>query len=219
MKVLLLTDSVALPRKHKNGEVQWQDIYFSKLQQHFNEHEFILVGMGGATIQQLRAALNYYVLVKPDLIILQSGIVDCAPRALGQLELEVIKKLHLFRLIKPMTQFLRKHRNIAYSSPKIFEQTLVKIKNTFPGKPLIGIGILPGCEDYDKITPGISKRINLYNSIIEKHTEYINNNDFPREGIIQDFHHINEVGHKVIFEKLKPLVQKFLNVQKLTADV
>lgn len=218
MKVLLLTDSVALPRKHKEGEVQWEEIYYSQLQRRFPEHNFILVGIGGATITQLQAALNYYVLVKPDLIILQSGIVDCAPRALGQLEQELIKKMHLFRFVKPMTKFLRKHRNISYSSPKIFEAALLKIKNAFAGKTLIGIGILPGCDAYDKIVPGITERIKLYNNIIAKHTVYIDNSDFPGEGIIQDFHHMNEVGHRLIFEKLEPLVRDFLNAEKVTVD-
>ena len=209
MKVLLLTDSVSLPRKHSDGEVLWEDIYFSKLQKYFPEIEFILVGMGGATIIQLHLSLNYYTQVKPDVVILQSGIVDCAPRALGLLEQQIIMKMHLFRLVHPFTRFLRKWRNVSYTNPATFEATLIKIKNTFSGKPLIGIGILPGCEAYDIKVTKVSEKIIAYNSILAKHTIYLDNNDFPREGIISDFHHMNKIGHELIYKKLLPLIHKF----------
>jgi hypothetical protein len=211
VKVLLLTDSVSLPRRHSKGEVLWEEIYFCKLQQRFPGIEFVLVGMGGATITQLQLALNYYTLVKPDLVILQSGIVDCAPRALGQLEQQLIIKLKMFRLVRPFTTFLRKHRNIAYTSPRLFEETLLKIKNIFSGKPLVGIGILPGSKEYDAKVPGVSRRIDAYNKIIQKHTIYIDNSNFPPEGIINDFHHMSSTGHEVIFKKLEPLIENFYN--------
>lgn len=209
MKVLLLTDSLSLPRKYEGGVVLWEGTYFSQLKKKFPDVEFVLLAMGGITITQIQLALNYYTQVNPDMVILQSGIVDCAPRALGQLEQQIIMKLHLFRLVHPLTKFLRKFRNINYTSPKIFEETLLKIKNTFPGKPFIGIGILPGCEAYDVKVPRVSQKITAYNSIIAKHTIYVDNTDFPREGIISDFHHMNEIGHSTIFQKLVPLVEKY----------
>lgn len=213
VKILLLTDSVSLPRKHSKGEVLWDEIYFRQLQQRFPQIEFVLVGMGGATITQLQLALNYYTLVKPDMVILQSGIVDCAPRALSQFEQQLIIKLKMFRLVKPFTTFFRKHRNIAYTSPRVFEGTLLKIKSVFAGKPLVGIGILPGSKAYDAKVPGVSKRINTYNNIIQQHTIYIDNTDFPAEGIINDHHHMSTQGHAVIFKKLEPLIDNFYRQQ------
>lgn len=211
MVVLLITDSVSLPRKYDGGEVLWDEIYFSKLEKAFPQCKFVLMAIGGATITQLQISLKYYMQVKPDLVILQAGIVDCAPRALGQLEQEVIKKMHLFRLVKPMTKLLRKYRRISYTKPKLFEQTLIKIKNIFAGKPLIAIGILPGCDEYDKLVPGISKKIELYNGILAKHSIFIDNKNFQRQGIIQDFHHINKLGHLEIFNKLQQEIKKLMN--------
>ncbi|MEO7487472.1 MAG: SGNH/GDSL hydrolase family protein [Ferruginibacter sp.] len=209
MKVLLLTDSVSLPRKYEGGTVLWEDIYCSRLKKKFPDVEFVLLAMGGSTITEIELALNYYTQVNPDMIILQSGIVDCAPRALGQLEQQIIMKLHLFRLVHPLTKFMRKYRNISYTNPKIFEKTLLKIKNTFPEKPFISIGILPGCEAYNIKVPGVSEKIIEYNNILAKQTIFIDNTDFPREGIISDFHHMNEIGHHVIFKKLLPLIEKY----------
>ncbi len=211
MKVLLITDSLSLPRRYEGGTVLWEDIYFNKLRKQFPGAEFILMAMGGATIEQLYLSLNYYKETNPDVVILQSGIVDCAPRALGQLEQQIVIKLRIFRLVHPFTKFLRKHRNLTYTKPKQFEATLLKIKNSFPGKPFISIGILPGCEAYDKKVPGISKKIELYNSILSKHSLYIDNSNFSRDGIIGDHHHMNEKGHQQIFDKLLPLIEQYRN--------
>lgn len=211
MKVLLLTDSLSLPRSYENGTVLWEDIYFNKLRHHFFDIEFILVAMGGATITQLHLTLNYYKETKPDIVILQSGIVDCAPRALGQLEQQIVIKLRMFRLVHPFIKGLRKIRNITYTKPKEYEETLLKIKNSFPGKPFISIGILPGCEAYDKKVPGVSKRIEQYNAILKQHSIFIDNRNFPRDGIINDFHHLNEKGHQEIFDRIFPLIIQYRN--------
>jgi len=211
VKVLLLTDSLSLPRRYENGTVLWEDIYYNKLRKHFPDIEFILVAMGGATITQLFLSLNYYKETKPDLIILQSGIVDCAPRALSQLEQQIVIKLRMFRLVHPFTKFFRKSRNLTYTKPRVFEETLLKIKNSFPDKPFVSIGILPGCEAYDKKVPGVSRKIEEYNAILRKHATFIDNRDFPRDGIINDFHHLNEKGHDEIYKKLVPVITQYRN--------
>lgn len=211
MKVLLLTDSLSLPRRYENGTVSWEDIYYNKLRKHFPDVEFILVAMGGATITQLFLSLNYYRETKPDLVILQSGIVDCAPRALSQLEQQIVIKLRMFRLVHPFTKFFRKSRNLTYTKPGVFEETLLKIKNSFPDKPFVSIGILPGCEAYDKKVPGVSRKIEEYNALLRKHSTFIDNRDFPRDGIINDFHHLNEKGHDEIYNKLVPVITQYRN--------
>ncbi len=218
MRVLILTDSLSLPRKLEQGFVDWDEVYFSRLKKRFPDVDFILVGMGGATITQIFLAMNYYVYTKPDLIILQAGIVDCAPRALGQFEQQIISKLRLFRLVSPFTKFLRKFRGISYTSPPAFEETLLKLKNTFPQKPFISIGILPGSDGYEALVPGISGKIKLYNNILKKNTEFIDNQDFPVDAIHHDFYHLNKFGHELIFNKLEPMVTRYANELNLRTD-
>lgn len=208
MRVLLLTDSLSLPRAYSTGVAKWEDTYVSLLRKARPDIEFIHVGLGGGTITQIHLLLNYYKLTSPDLVILHSGIVDCAPRALSQLELQLVIKLRIFRLVNPFTGFFRKHRNLSYTKPKDFEDTVNKIKNTFPGVPFVSIGILPGCDEYEKTVPGITKRINTYNEILKRNSIFISNDDFPRDGIIEDHHHLNEKGHEIIFEKLLKLINQ-----------
>jgi hypothetical protein len=207
MKVLFLTDSLSLPRIFKDGKVRWENTYVSLLKNARPDLDFVHVGLGGATITELYRQLKYYSAVTPDITILHCGIVDCAPRALGQLEQQILIKLKLITLVKPLTAFLRRVRNISYTSPRRFENTLVAIKETFKDKPLVAIGILPGCPEYEAVVPGISKRILAYNEILKKHCIYIDNSDFPREGIIDDFHHMNETGHTRIYETLSDFLR------------
>lgn len=201
-RVLFLTDSLSLPRKHVDGVVEWDEVYISLLRQEFPEIDFIHVAYGGATIGDLFSQLNYYSLIRPDLIILHCGIVDCAPRAFGRLELEIIKKFRLFRLFNPFTKFFRIYRGITYTPLRQFEKTLINLKQRFPDSPFWSIGILPGCKEYEEKVPGISRNIEEYNAILKRETYFISNDDFPRSGIINDYHHLNALGHRYIFNKL-----------------
>jgi lysophospholipase L1-like esterase len=209
VRILLLTDSLSLPRAHKEDIVNWEDIYPNLLRRALPENEFIHVGIGGATITELLRQQNYYSLVLPDLVILHCGIVDCAPRALSQLEQEVIKHFHLVRLFKPFISSLRKCRGTTYTKSHKFEEALIEFKTKFPGKPIASIGILPGTHEYEKLAPGIIRNIVLYNRILSKHTIYIDNSDFPHEGILADHHHLSATGHKIIFERIKQLLSSF----------
>ena len=202
-RVLVLTDSLSLPRKHVDGVVLWEDCYVERLKKEFPAMEFILVAMGGATITDLNSQLNYYSLLQPDLVILQCGIVDCAPRALGRLELEVVKRLRIFRLVKPFFKIFRKYRGLTYTPIKTFHKTLKLIKHRFPDSPLWAIGILPGCEAYDQKVPGVSRNIKQYNAILKQETHFIDQSDFPQSGIIDDYHHMNAEGHLHLFDQLR----------------
>lgn len=191
-----------MPRKHPDGAVEWEEIYVSLLRKEFPEIDFIHIALGGGTIQDLCSQLNYYSLVKADLVILHCGIVDCAPRAFGRLELEIIKYFRLFRIFNSFTRILRKYRGITYTPVKQFEKTLIDLKQRLPGTPLWSIGILPGCREYEEKVPGVGRNIEKYNAILKRETNFIDNGDFPRSGIINDHHHLNTLGHRHIFNKL-----------------
>lgn len=198
-----MTDSLSLPRKHPDGEVRWEDIYVSLLRKELPEIEFIHVGLGGATIVDLYSQLNYYSFIQADLILLHCGIVDCTPRAFGRIELEIIKKLRLFRVFKPFVRLMRKYRGITYTPYRQFKKTLINLKKRFEDIPIWAIGILPGCEEYEQIVPRVSQNILKYNEILKSETYFIDNSTFPREGILSDYHHLNKTGQLILFQKLK----------------
>jgi hypothetical protein len=212
LRIFILTDSLSLPRKHNDGEVLWHHIYPNLLKERFKEIEFIHVGIGGATIEELYNQLNYYNNLNPDIVILHCGIVDCAPRSLGKIELEIVKKLHIYRLVSPFFKLFRKYRRISYTTEKKFKNYLTLFKNRFPGAIFSSMGILPGCDAYDQIVPRVSQQIEKYNQILQKNTIHLSLNDIPRSGIISDFHHMNQEGHDFVYRKISAFIEKQSNI-------
>lgn len=200
--VLFLTDSVALPRAHQNGMVSWEDTYISKIKEVYNNYTVINCSIGGASIVDLRNQVNYYKILNPAVVILQCGIVDASPRAFGRIEMEVIKKLKLFRLTKPFVSFLRKHRAHHYTNLTNFEKKLIEIKKELNCPSLYALGIIPSNSVYEEILPGVSKSIENYNAILKKHTFFVSLEAMPKEGVLNDHHHINAIGQQYIFEQL-----------------
>lgn len=200
-KIIILTDSVALPRKLNQDFVRWEDTYIFKLKQHLNDYEVINISIGGATIGDLRNQVNYYKILKPDIVILQCGIVDASPRAFGRIEMEVIKKLKLFRLTKPFVSFLRKYRAHHYTDLTNFEKKLIDIKKELKTTSFYALGIIPSNSVYEEILPGVSKSIEEYNNILKQHTIFISLDEMPKNGVLEDHHHINEVGQEFIFNR------------------
>lgn len=210
MQVLFLTDSLSLPRKYKNDIVLWEDTYINQLRSIFPEINFIQLGFGGATITELHGQLNYYTVLSPDIVFLHCGIVDCAPRALGKIELELVKKFKLFRIIRPFLKLFRKYRGVTYTNANIFELRLRSIKNRFDKAKFYTIGILPGSVEYEQMVPGITKNIEKYNNILNIDENFIDNSIFPREGIALDHHHLNKLGHTELAERLGIVISEVL---------
>ena len=204
---LIFTDSVALPRKYDNGKILWQETYIAKIKAQYTNYEIINISIGGASIKDLRNQINYYMVLEPEIVLLQCGIVDAAPRAFGRLELEIITKMRLLRFTKPFVSFLRKYRAHHYASPKEFEQKLIEFKNGLNPKRLIALSILPSCQEYEVQLPGITKYGAIYNAILKKHADsFVVLDEIPREGILSDYHHVNAIGQQFIFEQLQKVV-------------
>ena len=211
IKILVLGDSLCLPRNEPEKVNLWQTWpYLLKIN---NDFEVIQLGIGGATIKNLYEQSSYYFPSEPDIVIIQVGIVDCAPRALGNLEKEIINSnrllSYLFHHLLP-TKFMRRIRKKTYTNSSDFSSYILKIKNRFSNSKIIWIGIVPVSGDYEKTVPGISGNIIKYNKIIEE--KLICNNIFcstdaiPLDGIMSDHHHLSSIGHEWIFQKISRLI-------------
>lgn len=205
-KILILTDSVSLPRRIDDSFVKWEETYVYKLKEFYVNYEIIYVAIGGATIKDFRRQVNYYKVIEPEIVILQCGIVDATPRAYGKIEMELIKKIKFYRFTKPTVDFLRKFRAHNYNSPKKFEEILNEIKIGLNPNIFFSLGIIPSSEAYEKKAPGITENINNYNSILKRNTEFVNLSNIPKEGISSDHHHINRKGHRFIYSELKKIL-------------
>lgn len=112
-RILIIGDSICLSRtKPEKVELfdTWPNILNKK-----NEFELIQLAIGGGTIGTLSEQAYYYEAYYPDVVIIQSGIVDCVPRALSWLEKEVINSNRFLSFLSNRfipINFLRKYRKL-----------------------------------------------------------------------------------------------------------
>lgn len=211
MKIQIFSDSLALPREVPQ-KVYYEETYPAKLSE---DHIVAQYSKGAGTIMELYEQTYYYKMFSPDIVILQSGIVDCAPRPFTQFE-EHFFKLNFFTkgckaILKRLTKtWLRNLRKVAWTSPKKFRHYCELFKNMYPDIPIFAIGILPPRAEYEKSVKGISKRIHEYNNILKDAfgENYIDTSDMPDEGIMSDHHHMTSVGHQFVYDKIMERIAK-----------
>ena len=81
MKILCIGDSLGLPRE----ECAFEETWISLLRNKYPQHTFIGQFEGGRLIDDsLRAYNGYYKYYRADVVILQLGICDCAPRYVNE---------------------------------------------------------------------------------------------------------------------------------------
>ncbi len=204
-KILVITDSLGLPRAHPE-KCSFEATWPCRLKAIPNliVHQ---LSMGGATIDELyNQVINHHIFFNPDIIIIQSGIVDCSPRAFSRTELLLLNSTFITReiraiIVKRFSNFLRRHRKVAYTTEKKFMFFLNNFHKISGTNTIFWLGILPGSEKYEKKVPGITKRINLYNKRIAQifNENYISLETIPRDGIMSDQHHLNKEGHQYIY--------------------
>lgn len=206
MRILFLTDSLSLPRESEEENVSYEDTYIHKLRLRFPEYTIADSAIGGATIKDLYKQVFYYKSFKPDIVILQSGIVDCAPRAYRSFGKKVLVKLGLISKLKGLTRFLRKYRGYTLTKPTKFKFYLTKISLDFKDAKLYSLGILEAADAYEKKVPNIQRNVKRYNEILKSNSTFIDNSDVPFDAIMNDYHHLNAKGHQLIFGKLEQLI-------------
>lgn len=208
LDILILTDSLALPRLHPDY-CHLNDTWPSLLRK--QGHRVTQISLGGGTSHDLVAQCNYYQkeTVDIDLVIVQSGIVDCAPRFARKLELKFYKVLPLIgkMIIKLLNRnWVRQVRKITYMSPKKYKHNIHKLEQKFQPYPVFFLGILPAQEAYEIQLRGITRNTALYNSILKETGSYIDLSQIPASGIMSDFHHLNSQGHQYIFEQIQEAI-------------
>ncbi len=197
-RVLILSDSLALPRLTPEP-CSYEETWPYRLKG--EGFEVIQNSIGGATSYDLAKQCYYYKAINPDAVVVQVGIVDCAPRFLLKPELFLLQRIPFFGkkiigiLNKPS---VKKMRNIQYIPIHKFRSNVKTIVEAFGRDRVNFIGIVPSNNEYEKVLPGIGKNIKAYNQVLKDSGNFMSIDDFPREGIMSDFHHINAVGHKEI---------------------
>ncbi|MEO0551644.1 MAG: SGNH/GDSL hydrolase family protein [Bacteroidota bacterium] len=203
-RLLVLSDSLALARSVPE-ESTYENTWPALLQKHFNVHQ---LSIGGGRIGDILSQASYHVSFNPDIVVLQCGIVDCAPRSLGYAELKILKLPPFRKIILPFfmknAKAIRKIRNMTYTPPKRFEKEIKAVKALFEHSEIYAIGILPASKNYEKKVPGIIKKSVEYNLILSNvfSTFFISMDNIPDNSIMSDNIHLNEAGQLYIYDQI-----------------
>lgn len=201
-KILILSDSVALPRNEPEVCV-YEDTWPYLLRQ--NEYVIHQVSIGGATSADLLSQINYHIPFNPDIIILHVGVVDCAPRFMTKIELGIMKRIPIVgkKMIGLMNNNrVRQARKITYVPISQFNKNIRAILSYFKDKLVFVVGIVPAPAPYERLLPGITENINNYNDVLRTYPNFVSLDHMDRDALMSDYHHVNALGHKYIFETL-----------------
>lgn len=210
--VLILTDSLAFPRSEPEI-VPYEKTWVALLKRKFPEIDFVHCGRGGATIVDLyKHSAYFHGTIEPALVLVQSGVVDCAPRALTVIEQQVLKRLPLIgslilKLVRKYSELLRSWRKMSYTPLASYEAWVDSYERLFAN--VYWIEILPASADYEAHVSGISSAINSYNKVLRRRN-CISTADFTSEDTMSDYHHLNINGHQRLADRLADTVQRLV---------
>lgn len=225
-KILFITDSLGLPRiipKKISAENTYPNITTKFFHDnHHKKYMFFQYGRAGLTTAFINYEINEGGLLayKPDMIVLQVGVVDCYPRALTKIERAIISRIPIFnsffkKIVKKYYKKIVHYRNISYVNKKDFKSHLKDIKlNLFSSvSKIIVIPIAPANKNYKDLNPRVDENIKIYNEILKsvfKDDFYKNFYDsfLAEEMFLSDNHHLNNLGHKYFSKKLIKKITK-----------
>ena len=196
--ILFITDSLGYPRAEPE-QVRYEETYMALLKREFPYCDFIHQGYGGATIGELFNRTSYFHgTVSPDLVFVQSGIVDCAPRALTVVEQQVLVRLPLLgplmiRLVKRYSALLRRTRKLTYTPPSVFAAYAERFEQLY--RRVHWIGILPASDAYERKVEGIQRNVGAYNALLSQR-RLVDTSAFHQSDIMSDYHHLSVAGHR-----------------------
>mgnify|MGYP000326524186 CR=1 FL=1 len=219
LKIIFVTDSIANPRSFPIEEVvPLERTYPYLIRESYPSAICWQLSYGNLTTEELvNQVIGYLNDWAPDIIIVHSGINDCRPEAFTSLQKDIIKNLTglLFRYIAKQMYNPRliKWRSLYRVSKRSYKKTLTKFKNIFNTSKIVFIEINAG-DGYERARPGVLKRIDDYNEIInEIYPEgmiRVKNKIDKYKGLNTDNIHLNAEGHRVIAELLQKKLSSLL---------
>lgn len=204
-RLLIITDSLGLPRD-KPEETFYENTYPFLLSNHYQVFQ---CSIGGATIKELVDQAHYYKQYKPDIVILQSGIVDCSPRAYTKNEewfwglcscTKAIRKLLSMTIT---TRRLRRIRKRVWTKESKYKEECNRYIALFPDSQCYVLSIIASPAS-ETVNPGMFSNVGKYNRLLKNlfKEKYINLEEMPVSGIMSDYHHLNSEGHLYVAEAI-----------------
>lgn len=223
MRILCIGDSLGLPREG----VTYEDTWFYKLQKYFSKHEFLEQFERKLHITKaLDNFYSYYVFYPSDIIIIQLGICDCAPRYIIEEKLStriiqtIFYKLGLLKLFWKIVKLRKRSPHRVDTPIHIFSDNMNRLISNFINhgvKHIILVKIGHAAESVLNRNIYINENINKYNREIEhikaKYPQKIvivNPLEKIDENYYVDGYHCNAQGMDVVFSSLKTELENII---------
>jgi len=225
MNVLFLTDSLGYPRVEPAGTAA-KDFWPYKTRDkceasNLKSSLFFFDMKGGRHTSSLLVDVDNHILAyKPNVIVLQVGIVDCYPRSLKKVEQQILTRIPIVRnlskyIVKKFYKQIVLARNITYVKPSTFQNNLVELKSKFPGVTWIVLPIAPANRSWQIKNQLVKDNIQKYNSALKKifgasYLEALYKFADVECLFLRDHHHLSSYGHDVVsdavFSKLNEVL-------------
>lgn len=224
-RIVVLGDSMAMPRVEGKDCVWWDETWPFLLQQKLIKSnmqiDIINCSSRARTIDSIcgQDFLDHVTWKKPDFIVLEIGIVDCAPRIFSKKEKALLNnsfmpaciKKYIIHLRSQKREIITKRAPLAkvYTPPYQFKFYLQKFFSRLEELNrrirLIVIPILANDSFMETKSPGFVSNVNIYNSILKEWCKVIGATWFDPSTIFMeqkkhtlfgsDGYHFNIKGH------------------------
>lgn len=231
MKVLIMADSLALPRQESEGNIPYEATYPYLLDRRLRRRmgpEAPQVIERGRRSRTIEAVLDeWFELVQlrsPDVVVLHVGIVDCAPRIFLQRERAFVERMRPARLRIRFLDFVHRHRRrIVRMRPRVYVplekfrrsvEEVVRRAAAARVRSLVFVNIIAPPEAMEDRSPGFLRNVEDYNRVlgesaaVEPWIHLLDLDGLVRAGggpekLTVDGIHINEEGHRILALELE----------------
>ena len=207
-KIVIIGDSLSLPRP--DDGINFECTYPYLLSKELDS--FIIINRSRRANDTKEQTVNQNIMddivyLKPDILIIHLGIVDCAPRIFSRNETTLLKYLKFVN--KYIIKFASRHRYLitkifkkVYVKPNEFQQNLevlIKKVKEYTNKVYI-VNIANTNEENINKSYGFIQHINTYNEILEniakdENIKLIDINSVTGNILLDDGIHLNENGN------------------------
>lgn len=217
MKVLCVGDSMGMPRKG----VLYEDTWYYRIQERYPQIRFIDKFRRNLTSKDIYKNDDYSANYVPDIVVLQCGICDCAPRIINEKNVfwrgmiflcdQMRIKNQFWHVVKFL--FKRNKRTRVWVPLSDFKNYVSDYVNNLINncniQRVIIIGICTPSVELQSKSQYLMSNINKYNSVYKelsynnsKHIVYINPLCNADESLYVDGYHANKLGHNHVLEAL-----------------
>lgn len=211
-RTLIVTDSIGAPRSEPET-VTYEQSWVCKVERYLRSRGSTVFAIthNGLHSQGLRVmADSKLLLYEPTLVLLQCGIVDCAPRVMTNREVLLTKLLGVDRLAHAIASKyhapLSRFRNMSLYSLERFSENQRSVYRLLKrsGCVTVQVPIAPACVGYVRKSPNIKAKISAYNLVLRECSDHYLD-EFETEALLNverifmsDHHHLNAFGHELL---------------------